>query len=365
MPEQNYGRGSDEEPKKPADRLASFPSIRRPSANRERNRGTFSYRLSELIFGSLLASYLLGFIAFVSITVLPASTYRFVAKDPEKLVYDVAGKELTMRTLAEVFKLETTDQGLHVNLLLKIMQTPAILIVLQQLSISVLYAAFTALLYVNFHQSILYLSTDQRKSALDFILAMAIGVCFGLSSIFPLSTLFWLAVLTLLVFRRRHTLVQTYINYVALRIGGEWGLRSEGGEPGDDRQHKRDVEGQIGPMVRARLDSSTHEVVRSWIGPVGGLGKLVPILTIAIAVVLFLSELAYGPPFERGAVQLVMLVALNTILCFTLIIYLARRLWIATELMPSQQGDDDDKRLDGEVDRLLEPLKVAPIGRGA
>src|SRR4051812_17356684 len=51
--------------------LPSFPTILRPSENYRHNIGTFYYRLSELIFGSLLASYILGFIAFATIHLPP------------------------------------------------------------------------------------------------------------------------------------------------------------------------------------------------------------------------------------------------------------------------------------------------------
>ncbi len=253
---------------KSAKRLKDFQSIQSPSGNRDANIKTFAYRLSELVFGSLLASYVLGFISFASVYVQPSAKYHFKPKEPGQLISAIAGNDkLALNELAGMFSIDATDQGLYVNLLLKTIFSINILMIVQQLLISVLFAALTALLYVNYHQSILYLSADQRKSSIDFILAIAVGISFGVSMIFPLSTIFWLGLLSVFVFRRRDVLVAEFIDHTALQIASVVGRSVQPGtNPGDENKNRTRIVGRIIPQIGAALRSSENAIIGSWMG---------------------------------------------------------------------------------------------------
>ena len=122
---------------------------------------------------------------------------------------------LHLDSVAKLFAISPVDQGLYVNLLLKTFFSWNGLMVIQQLCFSILFSAFTALLYVNFQNAKhpLHFSADQRKSTVDFELAIAIGIAFGLSMILPLSTVFWLGLLTAGSDTSR-TLLAEFVDYV-------------------------------------------------------------------------------------------------------------------------------------------------------
>lgn len=118
-------------------------------------KGTLVYSLSELVFGSLLASFILGFIGF-SANILSSSSY---------------GGEIDW---TKVVKVAT------------------------YLSISGIYTYYTAGLYLFYHTGILtmpsfYLSSAKR----DFSLSLLSAVAFGISMLLPYSFLICLSIIML------------------------------------------------------------------------------------------------------------------------------------------------------------------------
>lgn len=349
--------------------LKDFRSIPRPSSNRDANKQTFAYRLSELVFGSLLASYVLGFISFAAVYVQPSAKYHFKIKEPDELISAIAANPmLTMGDLAKKFSIDATDQGLYVNLLLKTIFSINILMIFQQLLISVLFAAFTALLYVNYHQSILYLSADQRKSSNDFILAIGVGISFGVSMIFPLSTIFWLGLLSVFVFRRRDVLVAEFIDHTALQIASEIGqIVQPGANPGDEEKNRARVVGRIVPQIREALQSSENPIIVSWMGTTTWRWNAVIGLMLGLPVALFTLELVtvmMSHPFELSRNAQIWVVLANTICCAAASAFLLGRQINATHVMPSQE-DEEDTDVDQEMNSLLLKIKESEIGKAS
>ncbi|HEV7738085.1 MAG TPA: hypothetical protein VGO47_12020, partial [Chlamydiales bacterium] len=353
--------------------LADFPSIHSPSYNRDTNRTTFAYRLSELVFGSLLASYVLGFIAFASVYLQPATKFQVTPRNPNELMSKILGLE-KLKDITALLSFETVDQSIHINLMLQTVFSWNIVLLFQQLFISLLFSAYTALLYVNFHQSILYLSTDHRKSSVDFMLAIAIGISFGLSMIFPLSTIFWLGLLTVGVFRRRRILLLEYSDYVAFKITEEAHIKLDSGStPGDEKATRERVVGPIRKEVEEALRSSSHDVVKSWVSAARkvwwavGFMIVIPLIPLALEIWSILSNLFSGKDLT-GAVEypsqewLKTLVSVNTLFCFAASAFLLRRQYDATRDMPLQE-ERGDAILDEELNTLLKPIKERIVAK--
>jgi hypothetical protein len=349
----------------PSSSLADFTEISAPSENEWRNRNTFAYKLSELIFGSLLASYVLGFIGFATVHVqrptsfilVPTTNQELVAKATDEGVIQIAKlSRFTLNDIAQLFSVVTADQGLQVNLLLRSLSTFGFLMVLQTLSISILFSIFTALLYVNFHQSILYLSLDQRKAAYDFIIAISIGICFGLSMIFPMSVMFWIGCLTLLVFIRKRALLREYGEHVCIEVAraGGWTVPSQ--SPSHHRQIDEIVAIILPKVNAALLACTTNAVVRSW----GRVGRWYMWLGIAIVILVplgvFFGDLASGGTYMRTESELRWLVAGNVILCSAVACFLLRFLLKATSIMPSK-ADEENSEIDRVLNGILKPIK--------
>lgn len=332
--------GSKEQPQSPPElpskltHLESFKSIRSPSYNHDTNRQTFAYRLSEGVFGSLLASYVLGFMGFAALYPAPA-----VEKFP-------------------------------LNSFLKTLATANFAMIFQVLMVSVLFSAYTALLYVNYHQSILYLSQNQRKSYLDFLLAITIGFFFGLSMTFPLSTMLWIGLLTICVFARRRALISDYAEYVAERIATEAQVTFNAGTGlGDDKEHRAKVIRGIISDVKKALDNSNNPIIKSWVGKTLFVWVAVWIMVL-IPAVAFLVEFFYivawglqssaaDKPKDAFAFEfkvVMVLLILNICYCAATSALLLWRLRATSADMPSHQ-ENGDVNLDQTLDALLLPIK--------
>jgi hypothetical protein len=117
-------------------------------------KGTLVYSLSELVFGSLLASFILGFIGFSS-----------------SILYNTSSNE-TLDNSAKIIRAFT------------------------YLSISGIYTYYTAGLYLIYHTGILSMPTFNLKSARrDFSLSLLSAVAFGFSMLWPKCLLFFLSIL--------------------------------------------------------------------------------------------------------------------------------------------------------------------------
>lgn len=144
------------------------PSLLYPSDAYTKNSSSYTYRISELIFGSLLASYVLGFLnvstGIVSEVQFPSSPQSF----------------------SPYYQL------------------------LSSVSISVSFALLTASSYVSYHNSILTMpSIKVGNLRVDFLLAISQAILFGFSMLFPHTFLLWLGVsLWFILFRQRDLLAE-------------------------------------------------------------------------------------------------------------------------------------------------------------
>lgn len=141
-----------------------------PSKNYEIAQSSLVYRLSELVFGSLLAAYVLGFISFsANILLEPASSFVLWSL-PFILTY---------------------------------------------FFISGTFAYITATLYVRYHAGILTMPTSSvERSRFDLSIALLQAVFFGFSMLFPrFSYIFVSAVLLLAAWRQRKELSYLIVHY--------------------------------------------------------------------------------------------------------------------------------------------------------
>lgn len=323
------GRGGNRA-SEPSQYLENFGSIARPSHNYSHNIATFYYRISELMFGSLLASYILGFIAFAAVLHLPPR--------PDGLPNQISDALVDALTLHSF--------GLWVFL--------------QNIVISILYSSFTALLYVNFHQSIVYMALDQRKASYDFFIATLIGITFGISMVFPQSVIFWLGVLTLLAFIRKITLLKEYGRHVCLDVAKEAGWNMPKGTSPYDAKQREEIVATVKPILQKELLASNSRVAKSW-GHVGALYMWVAIgVTLAVPILMYIlgsirgvgtSELIFkfpgGPAWEFFAN-----LGLSLIVLVILIVSLIR----AGHTMPSRE-ELEDQVLDLELNEILKKVR--------
>jgi hypothetical protein len=157
-----------------------------PNDNYLANTQTYAYMLSAQVFGSLLASFVLGFVA--SIAVELGREYK---------VTDVPVEILNLGAWVFVLKL------MHV---------------IQYLASSMLFALFTAVIYFRYHQCVVFVDTDKTDSAQDYVQALLIGLAYGLSSLFPY---FLPLIFTLTVFfasQRWSKLRTKFIDHIAGKI---------------------------------------------------------------------------------------------------------------------------------------------------
>lgn len=167
--------------------------IIRPSVAYKRACDAYSYRVSELIFGSLLASYILGFVAV-------GTNLGHITRSP-------------------------LDMGWWT-----IITSPKLNFLVQAMSISVCFSYLTAAYYLTYHSSILtmphFKTSNLRR---DFTIAILQAVFFGVSVIrfelFPTM----IAVSLLIVFFRQQIALRQLSAHFWGNIFGE-GLKLEGNE---------------------------------------------------------------------------------------------------------------------------------------
>lgn len=160
---------------KPADEdafLEGFPNILKPSFAYLQACQSYPCRISELVFGSLLASYILGFVSFGASKVNPEMDFL-----------------------------------------------DALALVIIYLSISVTFSYLTAGFYTTYHNSILTMpNVPIADLTNDFGIAISKAVFFGLSMIWIQSYLVWIGLLLLIVFRRQHRKVASLSAFFLERV---------------------------------------------------------------------------------------------------------------------------------------------------
>lgn len=137
------------------DKENNIPLAGLPSKNYETAKGTLVYRLSELVFGSLLAAYILGFTTFAAQTITQTNATPLI----DFFQSTADSKWLTVLTGLDVVRFA---------------------------AISTTYAYLTAAFYFRYHIVILTMPTAAvERSALDFTIAVSQGILFGISMVVP------------------------------------------------------------------------------------------------------------------------------------------------------------------------------------
>lgn len=168
------------------------------------------YKLSELMFGSLLAAYVLGFLAFAA---NPANT-------PPDLI--------------ELKNLQEINPFLYEVIRHAVARLP-------HLFISVTFAYVTAGAYVAYHAAILPMPhMPLAKLSTDFLLAMSQAVFFGASMMYPHTLPLWLGITLLIASLRQNSGYREVTRAFFYRLAVEPNKRDGAVEDLDNRQALKD-----------------------------------------------------------------------------------------------------------------------------
>lgn len=142
-----------------------------PSKAYERARSTIVYRLSEAMFASLLATYIIGFISFLG-PIWETARWETVGWGTEEPGTEEPGTEEA-----------GTDEGEteeEVKLYECVFHTVSLL------SVSLVFSFMTAAIYLIYNMSILTMASyDERVGSRDFVFAVSQGLLFGFAIVFP------------------------------------------------------------------------------------------------------------------------------------------------------------------------------------
>ncbi|MBV9826812.1 MAG: hypothetical protein JO001_14220 [Alphaproteobacteria bacterium] len=289
-----------------------------------------SYRLSEAVFGSLLASYVLGFVGFVAVYIQPPK--RFVVTSVKDGVFEIAEKTPELATISQV---QWYPEGV---------------LTLNYLCISAIFSMFTALLYFNYHATNMHLTSDQRTSAYDFFISVLIGVGFGFSMIVPLSLMFCIALLTVFALWRKSKVLRP----VWLHIAAVRGALVRGIDPRDRTALTRYEHRVTKSVAKAFAAKDNDERLQGW-------GKLVtPVIGGFTTLMLAISAIAFGMKFFAPNLNYVgkrELLTGNLLICLLMMIFLVWQLLASARRMPAPD-QDSEAGLDAAYFALIETISV-------
>lgn len=140
-----------------------------PSKNYETSENTLVYRLSEVTFGSILATYILGFIGFAATSIaVEANSPKGVASQDA-----VGTAEQSATTIFSYFVGTPRFGAVFLQVLIFVL-------------ISGTFAYLTSTMYMRYHLGILTMPTaDVELSRFDFTIAVSQAGLFGLSMLVP------------------------------------------------------------------------------------------------------------------------------------------------------------------------------------
>lgn len=267
------------------------------------------YRLSELMFGSLLASYVLGFIGF-------AAAYSTPAVSPLS-----AGNFFS---LEELYLLR--DQAL--------VRAPFFFI-------SITFAYVTAGLYVAYHAGILTMPhMPLERLSFDFALALSQALLFGISMLYPMAFPFWLGVTLLFAALRQlqehRELVESF--YTALKLKGT-SVTVDRGWKRRERNNLHTFRHTFKGLI------NRHQLLSGW--------RSMPKMLIISGLVLMLIFTAAGRFMIYVGLEkkwALFIVSLTT--CVVTVIYVHHLLGMRANLLSQRMSD-----MDAEFDQLLSELQ--------
>jgi len=245
--------------------------IAKPSACYDAATEAHAYRLSELIFGSLLAAYILGFVSFGMVPV---------------------GAVADFKPIAEVFS------------------STKLLQVLNYLIISGTFSYLTAAYYVTYHNAILTMpQVPEHKLRTNFGIALLQAVLFGFSMVRPDGFLLFLGISLAVVFWRQRTL----FNELA-----ELFQREQGSGTVDHKSERRHFE-RI--LVEINNDDKFRRCIEGWI-PIEPWKSAGAVLLIVLGIlsearhyIEAVSKIAKSNPPLTGWCQFVLYLLTSLVIC--------------------------------------------------
>jgi hypothetical protein len=279
----------------------AHPHLPSPSTAYQQAFGSPVYRLSELMFGSLLAAYVLGFIGFAAAFSTPGLS-------------SPSGEVIFLTHLA-------------------LFRAPFCFI-------SIAFAYVTAGFYVSYHAGILTMHHMPLENLrFDFALALSQALLFGISMLHPLLFPAVLGVtLILAVLRQRQ-------EFRALVDSLDIGLHPPpaGVDPRNRKAHHRESFLKTRTKLRTLLGENRFSLLSVW--------KEVPKKLLVYAAILIALSISSKILVNRGVERTYVLCAVSLLICVVVVASVHRTLGKRASLLYNKMAEMDD-----QYEKLLKEL---------
>jgi hypothetical protein len=362
------------EPTKTVKKQSEIPlprGLKYPSENYKKNQETFAYSLSYSVFGSLLASYVLGFVGFVFAYLQPDKKFVVNARQPlikstqngqpsEEVQTDFLSKLMNgnfdaaelRRIFNERIVLDINNSNISNSpLFVSELTFDLIVIISVFLIISVTYSIVTALYYFNYHRIIMHVGQNRASSIWDFIISLSIGALFGLSLILPLASVFFLGCLFSLSLLRKRVLIRKYASTIAHKIYAVTDAATTDAETDDELHTVQNVSEENQKKVLSTFSISENRIIKTWVAQekysvyVG----VAVMMLFPTAIFFLLKKGLFDVP---STVQMM----INTVALILLCLWFVRALKSASAQMPAS-GTKEQEDLDKAFFSAIEELK--------
>ena len=269
------------------------PPLSKPSEAYQQAFASPVYRLSELMFGSLLAAYVLGFIGFAAGYSTPA-------------VSSVAGEPTLIWNLV-------------------LFRAP-------YLFISIAFAYVTAGFYVSYHAGILTMHHMPLENLrFDFALALSQALLFGVSMLHPLlfpALLGFTLILAVLRQRQEH---RALVESVAVQRHPF----PAGGDPRMRKSASRDSIRKTRDNLRKLLKEEKFSLLRVW--------REVPMMLLLYAAILIIVSAVSKYLVERGIPRTYVLCVVSLVTCLVVVFMVHRTLGKRASLLYNKMAEMDQQ----------------------
>lgn len=283
------------------------PKILLPGKAYQEAQKHLVYRLSELVFGSLLASYMLGFIGATA-SLIP----------------------------------EMTKVSGFLNLL------PYLAKSLTYILISITFSYTTAGLYISYHVGILTRPTlPLSRMRLDFFIALLQAICFGISLLYPLLLALSLSIVFSTSFWRQKVEYDSLIST----------LKDQIPRSGDFGRVSKNSGVEIEQIIKEKLSSSALSI---WLPP-SSKAKVGVFFLFMGGIFLFFSSLIFPSIFSTIKLNIDLFVLVISLLLFVIILKVIFKM---LEKKPDLVSEEKIKVLNKELEALIEEIKEHPKASG-
>lgn len=258
-------------------------------------KDTLVYRLSELVFGSLLASFILGFLGF-SGSILSNS--------------DGLYNLITVDNLVTVFT---------------------------YLCISGIYSYYTAGLYLFYHTGILTMPSFKFENASrDFALSLLSAIAFGLSMLWPQHLM---SLLSLIIFRSLNIQNKEHKRLTKKLYEKYFG---KGGKEEEDDSDMREDHGNYDPeKLRLIEEEIKKSKLEGWKNSTTGVRIWVWVLFISGLAISIITEFDMLPPSFKEKNYLAILLLSLYFLLFLFLYFILRKVFNNAALFNNSKGKNN------------------------